>query len=207
MRFTDKPDYVYLRKLFRDLFLKEGYQYDCIFDWTKLEKKSVEIPKELATVSNTPHRSSTNRKASKSKDKTTPRMRDTKASHSSSFQKLVGFVCVCDSVCACVYMCTWFVLCIESACVCLCISWLSRTCLRARALSLSRSMRLYACLDATCRVHCALSDVLTICRIVMNIPLAIVDASHAGHTRAREQERTKERRRRRRRRRRRMHIA
>ncbi|KAI8076788.1 casein kinase I like hhp1, variant 2 [Halteromyces radiatus] len=34
LRFDDKPDYGYLRKLFRDLFLREGYQYDYVFDWT-----------------------------------------------------------------------------------------------------------------------------------------------------------------------------
>lgn len=34
LRFDDKPDYSYLRKMFRDLFVREGYQYDYIFDWT-----------------------------------------------------------------------------------------------------------------------------------------------------------------------------
>ncbi|KAI8337091.1 casein kinase I [Chlamydoabsidia padenii] len=34
LRFDDKPDYGYLRKLFRDLFLREEYQYDYVFDWT-----------------------------------------------------------------------------------------------------------------------------------------------------------------------------
>ena len=34
LRFDDKPDYAYLRKLFRDLFVREGFQYDYIFDWT-----------------------------------------------------------------------------------------------------------------------------------------------------------------------------
>ncbi|KAI9245328.1 kinase-like domain-containing protein [Phascolomyces articulosus] len=34
LRFDDKPDYSYLRKLFRDLFVREGYQYDYMFDWT-----------------------------------------------------------------------------------------------------------------------------------------------------------------------------
>lgn len=32
LRFDDKPDYSYLRKLFRDLFVREGYQYDYVFD-------------------------------------------------------------------------------------------------------------------------------------------------------------------------------
>jgi len=34
LRFDDKPDYSYLRKLFRDLFTREGYQYDYVFDWS-----------------------------------------------------------------------------------------------------------------------------------------------------------------------------
>ncbi|CAM0945190.1 unnamed protein product [Alopecurus aequalis] len=36
LRFEDKPDYSYLKKLFRDLFIREvtGYQSDYIFDWT-----------------------------------------------------------------------------------------------------------------------------------------------------------------------------
>jgi len=35
LRFEDKPDYQYLRKLFRDLFLREGCQMDYVFDWTQ----------------------------------------------------------------------------------------------------------------------------------------------------------------------------
>lgn len=34
LRFDDKPDYAYLRKLFRDLFVREKYQYDHIYDWS-----------------------------------------------------------------------------------------------------------------------------------------------------------------------------
>ncbi|KAJ3202196.1 serine/threonine protein kinase, partial [Entophlyctis luteolus] len=34
LRFDDKPDYSYLRKIFRDLFVREGYHYDYVFDWT-----------------------------------------------------------------------------------------------------------------------------------------------------------------------------
>ncbi|KAI7872125.1 kinase-like domain-containing protein [Spinellus fusiger] len=34
LRFDDKPDYSYLRKLFRDLFMREGLLYDYVFDWT-----------------------------------------------------------------------------------------------------------------------------------------------------------------------------
>jgi casein kinase I family protein HRR25 len=34
LRFDDKPDYTYLRKLFRDLFVRESLEYDHVFDWT-----------------------------------------------------------------------------------------------------------------------------------------------------------------------------
>ncbi|XP_052886809.1 casein kinase 1-like protein 9 isoform X2 [Gossypium arboreum] len=37
LRFEDKPDYSYLKRLFRDLFIREGYQFDYIFDWTVLK--------------------------------------------------------------------------------------------------------------------------------------------------------------------------
>ncbi|KAL6782541.1 FAP4 [Auxenochlorella protothecoides x Auxenochlorella symbiontica] len=37
LRFDDKPDYSYLRKLFRDLFVREGFTWDYVFDWTILK--------------------------------------------------------------------------------------------------------------------------------------------------------------------------
>ncbi|PSC73307.1 casein kinase I isoform delta-like [Micractinium conductrix] len=37
LRFDDKPDYAYLRKLFRDLFVREGFTWDYVFDWTILK--------------------------------------------------------------------------------------------------------------------------------------------------------------------------
>jgi len=32
--FDDEPNYSYLRKLLRDLFLRKGFEYDNVFDWT-----------------------------------------------------------------------------------------------------------------------------------------------------------------------------
>lgn len=37
LRFDDKPDYSYLRKQLRDLFTREAYQWDYVFDWTVLK--------------------------------------------------------------------------------------------------------------------------------------------------------------------------
>lgn len=34
LEFTDKPDYTQLRRNFRDLFMREGFQMDYVFDWT-----------------------------------------------------------------------------------------------------------------------------------------------------------------------------
>lgn len=34
LRFDEKPDYNYLRRLFRELFQKKNYAYDYIFDWS-----------------------------------------------------------------------------------------------------------------------------------------------------------------------------
>nr|KJB26595.1 hypothetical protein B456_004G249300 [Gossypium raimondii] len=37
LRFEDKPDYSYLKRLFRELFIREGYQFDFVYDWTILK--------------------------------------------------------------------------------------------------------------------------------------------------------------------------
>jgi serine/threonine protein kinase len=34
LKFDDRPNYSYLRKLFRNLFIRERFQYDHVFDWT-----------------------------------------------------------------------------------------------------------------------------------------------------------------------------
>eukprot|EP00918_Siedleckia_nematoides_P040447 GHVU01087786.1.p1 GENE.GHVU01087786.1~~GHVU01087786.1.p1 ORF type:complete len:479 (+),score=32.51 GHVU01087786.1:41-1477(+) len=36
-RFDDKPDYSYLRQLFRNLFHRQGFTYDYVFDWNMLK--------------------------------------------------------------------------------------------------------------------------------------------------------------------------
>lgn len=53
LRFADKPDYAYLRKLFRDLAIREGYQFDCVYDWA-IVKRPAEIPVEPVLRSTTP---------------------------------------------------------------------------------------------------------------------------------------------------------
>ncbi|KAF4662479.1 Casein kinase I isoform delta [Perkinsus chesapeaki] len=36
LRFEDRPDYAYLRRSLKDLFFREAFQYDFVFDWTIL---------------------------------------------------------------------------------------------------------------------------------------------------------------------------
>lgn len=38
LRFEDRPDYSYLKRLFKDLFFRENYQYDFMFDWCALRQ-------------------------------------------------------------------------------------------------------------------------------------------------------------------------
>merc|ERR1719506_1956030 len=44
LRFEDRPDYAYLRRLLKDLFFREGYQYDFVFDWTVRHHQSSAAP-------------------------------------------------------------------------------------------------------------------------------------------------------------------
>lgn len=37
LKFDETPSYSYLRKIFRNLFVREGFDYDYVFDWTILE--------------------------------------------------------------------------------------------------------------------------------------------------------------------------
>ena len=37
LRSDEKPNYVYLRTLFRNVFSRKGYEYNYIFDWIELK--------------------------------------------------------------------------------------------------------------------------------------------------------------------------
>lgn len=41
LRFEDRPDYDYLKRLFRELFFRQGFSYDNVFDWVLLASKSL----------------------------------------------------------------------------------------------------------------------------------------------------------------------
>lgn len=42
LHFEDKPDYIYLRKLFRDLYNREGYKHDSLYDWSIIKMRETE---------------------------------------------------------------------------------------------------------------------------------------------------------------------
>jgi len=49
LRFEDRPDYSYLKRLFKDLFFRENYQYDFMFDWCLLRQNgSSQQPQPIA---------------------------------------------------------------------------------------------------------------------------------------------------------------
>lgn len=52
LRFDDRPDYTYLRKLFRDLFVRDGFQYDYVFDWTMFKYVSVIFMSLVSALAN-----------------------------------------------------------------------------------------------------------------------------------------------------------
>lgn len=46
LRFEEKPDYSYLRRLFRDLFFRMGYEPDFVYDWALLEHSNNVRPQQ-----------------------------------------------------------------------------------------------------------------------------------------------------------------
>ncbi|EPY50795.1 CK1/CK1/CK1-D protein kinase Hhp2 [Schizosaccharomyces cryophilus OY26] len=57
LSFTEKPDYNYLRRLFRNLLIRKGYQYDYVFDWMilKYQKRAAAAAAASATANKTPN--------------------------------------------------------------------------------------------------------------------------------------------------------
>jgi serine/threonine protein kinase len=48
LRFEDRPDYAYLKRVFKELFYRKGFQYDNMFDWTvlNLQQERAKLPPE-----------------------------------------------------------------------------------------------------------------------------------------------------------------
>lgn len=51
LTFDQRPDYGFLKRLFRDLFSREGYESDYIFDWTILKYQQAQRTKNQTQVS------------------------------------------------------------------------------------------------------------------------------------------------------------
>ncbi|XP_068647093.1 casein kinase 1-like protein 3 [Aristolochia californica] len=51
LTFDQRPDYGFLKRLFRDLFVREGYDFDYIFDWTILKYQQAQKTKSQARFS------------------------------------------------------------------------------------------------------------------------------------------------------------
>ncbi|KAG7353301.1 protein kinase domain containing protein [Nitzschia inconspicua] len=54
LRFEDRPDYAYLKRLFKELFYRKGFQYDNMFDWTvlNLQQERSRVPPEHPLLAN-----------------------------------------------------------------------------------------------------------------------------------------------------------
>lgn len=55
LRFEDRPDYAYLKRLFKELFYRKGFQYDNMFDWTvlNLQQERAKLPPERPLLGGT----------------------------------------------------------------------------------------------------------------------------------------------------------
>ncbi|KNC51347.1 CK1/CK1/CK1-D protein kinase [Thecamonas trahens ATCC 50062] len=54
LRFDERPDYDYCRIIFRDLFIREGYAYDYVYDWTVLDDEEASAATSSAAPPATP---------------------------------------------------------------------------------------------------------------------------------------------------------
>ncbi|KAH7288209.1 hypothetical protein KP509_31G017200 [Ceratopteris richardii] len=50
LRFDDRPDYAYLKRIFRDLFIREGFHFDYVFDWTILKYQTQSAAGSIRTL-------------------------------------------------------------------------------------------------------------------------------------------------------------
>ncbi|KAG5007690.1 hypothetical protein AAZX31_09G176300 [Glycine max] len=58
LTFDQRPDYGFLKRLFRDLFTREGYEFDYVFDWTILKYKQAQKNRVQPHISTVPGTSS-----------------------------------------------------------------------------------------------------------------------------------------------------
>ncbi|KAA3457813.1 casein kinase I-like [Gossypium australe] len=58
LTFDQRPDYGFLKRLFRDLFAREGYEFDYIFDWTIIKYQQAQKSRSQLRLSPVPGGSS-----------------------------------------------------------------------------------------------------------------------------------------------------
>ncbi|XP_059634937.1 casein kinase 1-like protein 3 [Cornus florida] len=58
LTFDQRPDYGFLKRLFRELFTREGYEFDYVFDWTILKYQQAQKSKPQPLLSPVPGESS-----------------------------------------------------------------------------------------------------------------------------------------------------
>jgi len=78
LRFEDRPDYAYLKRLFKELFYRKGFQYDNMFDWTvlNLQQEKARLPPERPIASNSQQQIEQQRSSEQEQHLTTSRSRD-----------------------------------------------------------------------------------------------------------------------------------
>ncbi|KAF5742987.1 earlier flowering 1 [Tripterygium wilfordii] len=54
LTFDQRPDYGFLKRLFRDLFAREGYEFDYIFDWTIIKYQQAQRSRTQSRLSPAP---------------------------------------------------------------------------------------------------------------------------------------------------------
>jgi serine/threonine protein kinase len=79
LKFDEKPDYAYLRRLFRDLFFRQGFAADYRFDWTVLNFKHERMrtmkgkdPKELEAAAEEAADKSDGKRSKRRKERSPP---------------------------------------------------------------------------------------------------------------------------------------
>eukprot|EP00362_Geleiidae_sp_MMETSP1317_P000234 CAMPEP_0201283396 /NCGR_PEP_ID=MMETSP1317-20130820/8451_1 /ASSEMBLY_ACC=CAM_ASM_000770 /TAXON_ID=187299 /ORGANISM="Undescribed Undescribed, Strain Undescribed" /LENGTH=99 /DNA_ID=CAMNT_0047599511 /DNA_START=561 /DNA_END=860 /DNA_ORIENTATION=+ len=65
LRFEDRPDYGYLRRMLKELFMREGYENDYVFDWTLLNYGSNKGSKRREVSPGAPNHDEENKHASR----------------------------------------------------------------------------------------------------------------------------------------------
>jgi len=72
LRFEDKPDYHYIKKLFKDVMVREGYKYDGLYDWVKRKRAEAAVKDPAAGEV----RSDRRRPSDRSRERGTDRSRE-----------------------------------------------------------------------------------------------------------------------------------